>query len=627
MQLSGVFDVFARVEPGLDRFRSVIHNPSARAVAISAMDKELDAAMQLLLTLRNALAPISLLPPEVLALIFHFLSFEEPPCSGKQNLGWIRATHVCHFWRHVALGDSSLWARISGRPTNLKLISGMLARTRTAPLDIDIDLDGTLLRELVLLMLHRHLSHTRKLRLRTATSLHFDSFRRIYSQEAPVLEHFELDSFNSPIIFRELGGMTLFKGQAPSLRSLVLTHVFIPWSLIPRGQLTRLEISLVDVYEISIADIPLLGDLNQLIDLLVNCPELEVLALDSCLPSQLVHFPYGQTIHLPHLSRLTLGGSSPRISNLLKILKIPSSTMLHLYCTFENASTYDDHDLLLPVVSAHFRSSAPIEFKNLRVTLNSTDRLFEVTGLTFLPTSRIHQSQSVGCGMDDDDNDDEFILSFEELPEVGHWTDIIERVCKMLPISNIEFLSISASNIINIVNWVELFKRCTKITTMQAIGRGTSGLVRALTTPKVANTRRGVKWKTKRRDNGDSSPAQPAKRTASWAHAQSFPKLKFLSLKRLDFNENEYSSRTLFDVVHQGLRQRMEVNGAPLEMLCIDSCAISAKRAKALQNLVQRFHWDREEGFSDDELEFGGSEGLWSGSWWEVFFEGVMYSK
>jgi hypothetical protein len=291
------------------------------------------------------------------------------------------------------------------------------------------------------------------------------------------------------------------------------------------------------------------------------------------------------------------------------MLKIPSSTTLQLYCTFENASTYDDHDLLLPVVSTHFRSSAPIEFKNLSVTLNRTDRLIEVTGSTFLPASRIHQSQSVECGMDDDD--EEFILSFEELPEVGHWTDIIERVCKMLPISNIEFLSISASNIINIVNWVELFKRCTKITTMQAIGRGTSGLVRALTTPKVANTRRGVKWKTKRCDNRDSSPAQPAKSIASRAHAQIFPKLKFLSLKRLDFTETEYSSHTLFDVVHQGLRQRMGVNRAPLEMLCIDSCAISAKRAKALQKFVQKFHWDREEVFSD-EHEFDDSDGLWS---------------
>jgi hypothetical protein len=35
-------------------------------------------------------------------------------------------------------------------------------------------------------------------------------------------------------------------------------------------------------------------------------------------------------------------------------------------------------------------------------------------------------------------------------------------------------------------------------------------------------------------------------------------------------------------------------------MLHIDNCAISARRAKALQNLVQKFHWDGEEGFLDE---------------------------
>jgi hypothetical protein len=59
-------------------------------------------------------------------------------------------------------------------------------------------------------------------------------------------------------------------------------------------------------------------------------------------------------------------------------------------------------------------------------------------------------------------------------------------------------------------------------------------------------------------------------------------------------------------------------------MLRIDNCAISARRAKALQNLVQKFHWDRKEGIFD-EHEFVESDGLWS--WWEVFFENVVYSK
>ena len=72
VRTSAVFsDVFARVESGFDHFRTVTQDHDARlAAAISPVDKEIGAAMQLLCSLlarRNALAPISLLPPEILA--------------------------------------------------------------------------------------------------------------------------------------------------------------------------------------------------------------------------------------------------------------------------------------------------------------------------------------------------------------------------------------------------------------------------------------------------------------------------------------------------------------------------------------------------------------------------------
>jgi F-box-like len=92
-----------------------------------------------LLTRRNALVPISLLPTEILARVFRFFVLEEPPLSGGQNLGWIRVTHVCRHWRQIALDDSSLWARIWGIPTNMKWISEMLARAMNVPLDIEFD--------------------------------------------------------------------------------------------------------------------------------------------------------------------------------------------------------------------------------------------------------------------------------------------------------------------------------------------------------------------------------------------------------------------------------------------------------------------------------------------------------
>ena len=56
-------DAFARVESRFSHFQSVIHDPEARVAAVSAVDKEIDAVMHLLHSLRNAMAPISVLPP------------------------------------------------------------------------------------------------------------------------------------------------------------------------------------------------------------------------------------------------------------------------------------------------------------------------------------------------------------------------------------------------------------------------------------------------------------------------------------------------------------------------------------------------------------------------------------
>jgi hypothetical protein len=513
-----------------------VTRPGARLEAIYAIDREINeqleavhAAKQLLhsqLARRNALTPIFILPPEILAQVFHFLVLEDPACSTEQNLGWIRATHVCQFWRRVALDDSSLWATISSISPNTEFISEMLARARNAPLNIDIHFDGGSGEE-VLRMLPPHLSHTRELRLHGPSILYSGGVLGIYNREAPALEHFELKApVKSAITFRDLGGTTLFKGQAPRLRTLSLSQVLIPWSLIPRGQLTQLKIVLFK--EVLTAEIPSHGYLNQLIDLLVSCPGLEILALGRCLPFQLDQFPHSQTIHLPCLSRLFLIGSTSRITNLMK-LKLPSSTRLHLRCTSENISTYNGR-FLLPVVSAQLQSPAPIEFKNLSITLGCMCHPLEVTASTSVPMSRIRQSH--GLGDDIDGDDEEFVLSFDGLPELSNKIDLLEGVCKMLPISNLEFLSICAPSSLN---WVKIFRRCTKLTTLQVIGPGTSSLVRALTTPKDTNARRSWNCK-KRRDSRDNAPAEPATSTAGHARAHIFPKLKFLSLKGLDFS-------------------------------------------------------------------------------------------
>ena len=379
----------------------------------------------------------------------------------------------------------------------------------------------------------------------------------------------------------------LFKGHAPRLRTFSLSEVVIPWSLTPRGQLTQLKLACTD------ENIHSLGDLNQLIDLLVNCPALNILVLDSCLPSQLSASPpaHGRIIDLPHLSRLRLGGSTSCIMNMLKILKLPSSTTLHLDCISKTIHT-DSKGLLLLVISAQFRSPVPVEFKSLTVTIFHLGGLLAITASTFPSTLRDRQTQS---SEGDIVGNAELVLSFNRLSKPGHSADLLKQVCKLLQISNLKFISMSAVDTVNL-NWVELFSRCTNVTTMQVIGRGVSDLVQALTAPTDTNAGSSKVGRKRKHNNRESARVQPAS-TVAHAHAAIFPELKFLGLAQLNFSDSKHNpSGILFDVFKRGLQQRTATSGAPLKLLRVHGCHISAKRANDLEKLVQDFNWD---GFED----------------------------
>ena len=590
MQASVFTDLFAQIVSRFNHNHSetgCCYDDSARVAAISAVDKGIRVARQFLgslLTCRNTLVPISVLPPEILARVFHFLVVEDPPFTGRQNLGWIRVTHVCQQWRKVALDDSSLWAKIFSIPKNTKWISETLARARNVPLDVAFHAVTKSSRE-ALLMITPHISNTRQLRFHSMSTRNFERVPGIYSCEAPALEHFELKvddySLESPNIFRHLRlrRNILFKGHSPRLRTFSISQVVIPWSIVPRGQLTALKIA--GPYE----GAELYGDLNGLIDLLVNCPSLEILALELCLPSQLTAFSPGQTIHLPHLSRLCLCGSTLRIMNMLNMLKLPSSTTLDLECISGNTDN-DSEGLLLPVISAQFPS---VEFKSLAITMRGVmTSSLNITASTFPSALGNPQSQSFEG---DKVGNPELVLSFESL-SIGYSTDLLKQACKLLPISNLEFISISATNIIDI-NWVELFSCCTNVTTMQAIGRGTSGLVRALAVPTVTNAGPSKDGRKQEEDNR-STVIQPAC-TVARAHATIFPKMKILGLTELNFYDGSHTSDILFNVFKSGLQQRMAASGAPLT-LRISNCEISAGHTNDLRKLARDFHWNKGEG-------------------------------
>ena len=586
------------LETELNQIRDMTHTP------VRGIDKEIDMISldrrptRSLPSCRSVVTPISALPPELLIRIFHFYALEVPPWFGEvQKLGWIGVTHVCRCWRRVALGDSLLWARITGILPNAKWISEMLVRARNAPLVVDFVVPPV---PGILSKFAPHIFRIRELRLRGLSVHRPQGLMEICTLEAPALEHFELGvSVPYPVTFRRLGGRTLFRGRAPKLRTLSLSNVSIPRSSIPCGQLTQLKIILFR--GISIHSTPSSGDSSQLLDLLINTPDLEVLVLEFRSPTILFQAPDGQAIHLPRLSRLCLGGSTSCVANLLKVLQLPSSTTLHLRCISEKPFTHHVN-IILPLVSAHFHNPAPLEFRSLRIAINSLNGLIDVAASTAHPkstTSVLHALEG------DIDSDAELTISFDGLPSFDHPTqeEILEDVFSMLPVSNIEFLSISAPAVVPSVKWDELsqWQRCLKVTTIRASGRGTSGLLRSLAPRIPKKTTPSSKWRCV---NRATRARGGIKTTVAHARNTPFPKLTSMLLENLDFGYAMSRHGVLYDFFKLVLAERRRTK-MPLSVLGVYHCVITPDRAKGLKKYVQKLRWDGDEGLSAFEERDG----------------------
>lgn len=615
-------DALARPKCELDQLRSTIHNISTRAAALSAIEKEIDAArahITSLLMHRNSLTPVFLLPSELLARIFHFHSLEEPPWHGVNRLGWIKATHVCRHWRQVALDHASLWARISGFPNSTKWITEQLSRARTSPLVIDISGNPT---PETISYFPSHFPHTRELRLRGLRKEHFTVIKELCALEAPDLEHFELGvSVENPLTAQSFLCASLFQGNAPKLRALALCQVRVPWSFFPRCQFTQLKIVLC---EEEWNEAPSPESLEQLMDVLANCPNLEVLVLENCLPSILSQYINKRTVHLPRLSQLTLTGSISRVVRFFEALNMPSSTKLNLHCVVENCFG-NQGCLLIPLVFSHFNRSPLVTFRSFRAAINHLERSLEIVASTATPVSTI--SPSAIFDSDPEGDPPELSLLFVAHSEFGQFENILERACGMLPIAEVEYLSVSAPDSFHSLNWGDLFRKCAKVSTIEASGHGTTTLLQTITPPKAPY--KPNKNKGKKKGQGKKEvPSQPVDNAPVCAPI--FPKLTSLLLKKFDFSESVPRVGIVYNVLMTVIKRR-KGRKVPLKTLSIDRSILCQQHASALEKLVPEFHWSGEEAMSFDEYDFDDydhySSDYHSAARWEDFFVGTSQAE
>lgn len=614
-------DALARPKCELDQLRSTIHNLSTRAAALSTIEKEIDAARALITSLlmrRNNLTPVFLLPPELLARIFHFHSLAESPWHGGNRLGWIKATHVCRHWRQVALDHASLWARISGFSVSTKWITEQLSRAKNSPLVIELLGNPT---PETISFFPSHFPHTRELRLRGLRKDHFTVIKELCALEAPELEHFELGvSVENPLTSQNFFGASLFQGNAPKLRALALCQVRVPWSFFPRCQFTQLKIVLC---EEEWNEAPSLESLEQLMDVLANCPNLEVLVLENCLPSILSQYINNRTLHLPRLSQLTLTGSISRVVRFFEALNMPSSTKLNLHCVVENCFGTQG-GLLIPLVFSHFNRSSLVMFRSFKAAINHLERSLEIVASTTAPLSTISPSGVFDSGPEGDPP--ELSLLFIAHSEFGQFENILERACGILPIAEVEFLSVSAPDSFHSLNWGELFRRCAKVTTIEASGHGTTTFLQTITPPKAPHKPSNNKGKKKGRGKKEVPP-QPVDNAPVCAPV--FPKLTSLLLKKFDFSESVPLVGTVYNVL-MTMIQRRKNRKVPLKMLSIERSILCQQHATSLEKLVKEFHWSGEDAMSFDEYDFDEFDHYSSDyhdARWEDFFVGSSQAE
>ncbi|KAH9041376.1 hypothetical protein EDB85DRAFT_1476144 [Lactarius pseudohatsudake] len=251
---------------------------------IRLLQESLQESLQALRLRRNALAPISSLPPELFAAIFSILRL---PPSGTVLLGgapdphlsWLNVAHVCHQWREVALNQPFFWSHIDFTTLTPAGATEMLVRAKSVPLYLEAWVpkyhwDGarfsTFQRKL-----QSRVSHICQLAI-SARPLSLEWVLEGLVSPAPILKYLSLSGKKKNHRKQASVADTLFNGSTPRLSRLDLWGCDISWkSPLFRG-LKHLKI-----YTLSTDARP---SLSVWLDALEEIPQLKTLVLHSASP-------------------------------------------------------------------------------------------------------------------------------------------------------------------------------------------------------------------------------------------------------------------------------------------------------------------------------------------------------
>ena len=288
----------------------------------------------------NTRCPIGRLFPEILSAIFQAIVDDwSLTIEGMENgdhipYDWLVITHVCSYWRNVAIETSTLWSHIVLHKD--KLIKLMLKRSRRAALSLycwdDLSLDPDLARQRRIFdFISPHLPRVERMQI---VSLWLDllpphSFPHLlFAHHLPSIRFISL---------KDVGGYAFYR--LPDIENWAKQKRISPKSYRFENLSAYTAEALVGSSLLHLSMTRMAGlDLLFFVSILVKCPQLESLV---CVSSDFIHFesdgyfPTLVTATLPQLRflKLELGADLEALSTLLQHISHPTATSVYLACS------------------------------------------------------------------------------------------------------------------------------------------------------------------------------------------------------------------------------------------------------------------------------------------------------
>ncbi|KAI0067580.1 hypothetical protein BV25DRAFT_1911482 [Artomyces pyxidatus] len=326
-----------------DRLASIRGNAFVRDQYTAArlqrsLQEELMAIQSVVCTVSaelNSLSPISRLPPETMSHILSYVAAIDRPdlelkpekfaLAHRQRLGWIKATHVCRRWRHIALNFTDLWRRVI-LVFGAEWAEEMVARAKSAPLCFTLDHRWRTVRESTGPVISDHLQRTQSVSVLHGGSSSAGYWLRylakcLFHKPAPFLESVEFGDPDERVHWDMESNF--FNDSAPRLRSVVLRGcTSFAWHSPILRHLTSLTIE----------DCTQRLSFDDFVTLLQQMKAIKVLVLKHCLPNveDTSSSSPSAVVDLTQLTDFTLNGVLSIVVRLLTHLRIAGTTRLSI---------------------------------------------------------------------------------------------------------------------------------------------------------------------------------------------------------------------------------------------------------------------------------------------------------